>query len=182
MVDASCGTHDDRKLRSGCNLHIGAGYGSFLSRSKKQTMTADSSAVAQFIATHLVTKDIMLVRARLGEMGHTQLEPAALCKNNLSTIEIVNNDSNSNKTKDIETRFNLIREQVLKMIIELQHLAANEMTTMTTDIITKALDPQPFTHLRTKLIRTLERWLYVIDSATQGVYRFITVGKMSVTF
>ena len=83
----------------------------------------------------------MWARALLGEMGHPQLEPTILGENNMSTIAMINNDSNSNKTKHIEIRFNLIREQVLKMIIELQHLSTKEMTS---DILTKALDPKPF--------------------------------------
>ena len=55
-VDASFGTHDDRKSHSGCTLHIGVGSGAFLSRSKKQTVAADSFTVAEFMATHLVAK------------------------------------------------------------------------------------------------------------------------------
>ena len=112
-VNASYGTHDDRKSHSGCTLHIGVGSGAFLPRSKKQTVTADSSTVAEFIATHLVAKKIMWARALLSEMGHVQLEPTILGEDNMSTMAMINNDSNSNKTKHIEIRFNLIREQVL---------------------------------------------------------------------
>ena len=65
-VDASYGTHNDHKSHSGCTLHIGVGSGTFLSRSKKQTVTADSSTVAVFFATHLVAKEIMWARALLG--------------------------------------------------------------------------------------------------------------------
>ena len=151
-VDASYGTHDDRKSHSGCTLHIGVNSGAFLSRSEKLTVTADSSTVAEFIATHLVAKEIMWARALLGEMGYPQLEPTILGEDNMSTIAMINNDSNSNKTKHIEIRFNLVREQVLKMIIELQHLSTKEMTS---DILTKALDPKPFSHLRTKLLGML---------------------------
>ena len=77
---------------------------------KKQTVTADSSTVAEFITTHLVAKEIMWANALLGEMGHPQLEPTILDEDNMSTIAMIN--SNSNKTKHIEIRFNLIREQV----------------------------------------------------------------------
>ena len=112
-------------------------------------MTADSSTVAEFIAMRLVAKEIMWARALLGEMGHVQLEPTILEEDNMSTIVMINNDSNSNKTKHIEIRFNLIREQVLKLIIHLQHLATKEMTS---DILTKALGPKPFCYLRTKLL------------------------------
>ena len=46
-VDAFYGPHDDRKSHSGCTLHIGEGSGAFLSLSKKQTRTANSSTVAE---------------------------------------------------------------------------------------------------------------------------------------
>ena len=58
-VNPSCGTHDDHKSHSGCSLHIGAGSGTFLSRSKKQIVTVDSSSVAEFIATHLATQEVI---------------------------------------------------------------------------------------------------------------------------
>ena len=74
-VDASYETHDDRKSHSGCNFHIGEGSGAFMSRSKKQTVTADSSTVAEFIATHLAAKEIMWARLLLGEMGIPQMGP-----------------------------------------------------------------------------------------------------------
>ena len=35
-VDASYGTHKDRKSHSGCTLHIGTGSGAFMSRSKNK--------------------------------------------------------------------------------------------------------------------------------------------------
>ena len=67
----------------------------------------------------------------------------------MATIAMINNDSNSNKTKHIEIRFNLIRGQVLKLIIQLPHLATKEMTS---DILIKALNPKTFCCLRTKLL------------------------------
>lgn len=91
----------------------------------------------------------MWARSLLGEMGHTQREPTILGEDNMSTIAMINNDSNSQKTKHIEIRFNLIREQVQRLIIQLEHLASTEMTS---DILTKALDPKPFIYLRTKLL------------------------------
>ena len=60
-------------------------------------MTADSSTVAEFIATYFVAKEIMSPRAILGEMGHLQLEPTTLGEDNMSTIAMINNDSNSVK-------------------------------------------------------------------------------------
>ena len=81
-VDVSYVSHEDRKSHTGCTLHLGKGSGAFLSRSKKQTVTADSSTVAEFIGTHLVTKEIMWARSLLGEMGYPQIAPTILYENN----------------------------------------------------------------------------------------------------
>ena len=123
--------------------------GGFLSRSKKQTVTADSSTVAEFIATHLVCKEVMWARELLSELGYPQLEPTILGEDNMSTIAMINNDCNGQKTKHIEIRFNLIREQVKLLKIVLQHLPTQDMIS---DILTKPLDPKPFLHLRAKLL------------------------------
>ena len=148
-VDASYGNHDDRKSHSACTLHIGRDSGAFISRSKKQTVTADSSTVAEFIAAHLATKEIMWARSLLAELGHPQLEPTILYEDNMSTIHMINNDCNSQKTKHIDIRYNLVREQVQKRHLTMLHLSTKEMTS---DILTKALGPTPFMHLRTKLL------------------------------
>ena len=55
------------------------------------------------------SKGIMWARALLGEMGHTQLKPTILGEDNMSTITMINNDSNSFKIKHIEIRFNTCR-------------------------------------------------------------------------
>ena len=116
---------------------------------KSMIVTADSSTVAEFIATHLASKEIMWARAILEEMGYGQDQPTVLGEDNMSTIAMINNDSNGQKTKHIAIRFNLIREQVRGLAIQLQHLPTKEMTS---DILTKALDPKPFAHLRRKLL------------------------------
>ena len=159
-VDASYGTHDVRKSHSGCTLHIGMGSGAFLFRSKKQTVTADSSTVAEFIATHLAAKEVMWARSILGEMAYSQLEPTVLGEDNMSTIAMINNDCNGQKTKHIEIRFDLIREHVQKLIIQLQHAIT---TGMISDILTEPLEPKPFLCLRTKLLGML------IKATSRGV-------------
>ena len=58
-VDASYACHDDSKSHTGCTLHIGRTSGSIITVSKKQSVTADSSTIAEFVATHVVCKEIM---------------------------------------------------------------------------------------------------------------------------
>ena len=148
-VDASYGNHDDSKSHSGCTLHIGRNSGSFLTRSKKQTITADSSTVAEFIAAHLATKEIMWARAMLAELGYPQLNPTILYEDNMSTIAMIKNDCNSQKTKHLAIKYNLVREQVQLKHSRMTHLPTKDTTS---DMLTKALVPTPFLNLRTKLL------------------------------
>ena len=148
-VDASYGNHEDQKSHSGCTLHIGRTSGAFLSRSKKQSVTADSSTVAELIAAHLATKEIMWARSLLAELGYPQLNPTILYEDNMSTIHIINNDCNSQKTKHVDIRYNVVREQVQKRKITMEHLPTKDMTS---DMLTKALSPTPYLHLRRKLL------------------------------
>ena len=61
----------------------------------------------------------------------------------------INNDCNTQKTKHIDIRYNLVREQVQKNNLSMIHLSTKDMTS---DILTKALAPSPFIHLRKKLL------------------------------
>eukprot|EP01031_Cornospumella_fuschlensis_P031801 gene31801-38441_t len=148
-VDASYGNHTDRKSHTGVTLHIGRTSGSFLSRSKKQTITADSSTVAEFVATHVAAKEIMWVRSLLSELGYPQVGPTILFEDNKSTIHMINNDSHTQKTKHVDIRYHLIREQIQNQVISMEHLSTREMTS---DMLTKALPPAPYLHLRPQLL------------------------------
>ena len=52
----------------------------------------------------------MWAREFLSELGYPQLESTVLGEDNMSTIAMINNDCNGQKTTHIEIRFNLIRE------------------------------------------------------------------------
>ena len=148
-VDAAYANHIDRKSHTGVTLHIGRNSGSFKSLSKKQTITADSSTVAEFIGTHIAAKEIMWTRAFLKEVGHPQLSPTILFEDNMSTIVMIEKPGNGQKTKHIDVRYNFIREQVLNKVIVMKHLGTKDMTA---DALTKGLSKVPFQHLRPKLM------------------------------
>ena len=77
----------------------------------------------------------MWARSLLAEMGYPQINPTILFEDNMSTIHIINNDCNSQKTKNIDIRYNLVREQVQKHQVTMQHLGTKDMTS---DTLTKA--------------------------------------------
>ena len=77
-VDASYATHEDSKSHTGCTLHIGKESGAVIAISKKQKITSDSSTIAEFIATHLVAKEIIWSRSLLKSLGYPQNQPTIL--------------------------------------------------------------------------------------------------------
>ena len=152
-VDASYASHNDLKSHSGCTLHIGKNSASFLTLTKKQTVLADSSTVAEYIATHLAAKQIMWTRNFLFELGFEQETATILFEDNMSTIAIIGKNGNGNKTKHIQLRFNFIREQVKDKTITMKYLPTTDMIS---DILTKPLGPTAFLYLRSKLLGSEE--------------------------
>jgi hypothetical protein len=148
-VDASYGTHDDRKSHTALTLHLGQASGSWLTKSKKQTVTADSSTVAEYIAAHSAAKEIQWARNMLAELGFPQTEPTILLEDNLSTIHMIKNDSHTAKTKHLDIRYNYLRECERNKQLTMVHCPTKEMTS---DIATKATPPVTFLHLRPKLL------------------------------
>ena len=99
----------------------------------------------------------MWARSLLEVMSYPQSDPTVLGEDNISTIAMINNDCNGQKTKHIAMRFNIIHKQVQKSQVQLQYLSTKEMTS---DILTKVLDPKPFEYLRTKLLGMMVRAIY----------------------
>ena len=148
-VDASYATHEDSKSHTGLKLNIGKDSGAVIAISKKQKITSDSSIIAEFIATHLVAKEIIWCRGLLKSLTFPQKQPTILFEDNKSTISMINNKCNGKRTKHIDVRYNMIRELCAKMVIIMTYLASKDMTS---DTLTKALAPAPFIHLRRKIM------------------------------
>ena len=91
----------------------------------------------------------MWARTLLAELGYPQINPTILYEDNMSTIAMINNECNSQKTKHIDIRYNVVREQVQNHQIAMVHLGTKDMTS---DILTKAVGPTTFIHLRRKLL------------------------------
>jgi len=148
-TDAAYACHQDLKSHTGCTLHIGRTSASVLTLTKKQSITADSSTVAEYIAAHLAAKQIMWARNFLAELGFPQQGPTVLFEDNKSTIHLINNNGNGSKTKHIDLRYNFIREQVKLNNITIEYLQTEDMTS---DMLTKVTGPSTFLHLRPMLM------------------------------
>ncbi len=76
----------------------------------------------------------MWARSLLAEIAYPQLEPTIIYEDNMSTNAMVNIDGISQKTKLIDIRYNLTREQVKNKVIKMEHLQTKDVTS---DILTK---------------------------------------------
>ena len=148
-VDVSYATHADMKSHTGMTLHIGNHSGACLAQSKKQTIIADSSTVAELIGTHTISKEILWARRFLASIGYEQKQPTVLYEDNMSTISMIKNKSNGKRTKHVELRYTIIRDHITNKLIAVEWMPTADMTA---DILTKSLAPAPFVHLRGKLL------------------------------
>ena len=53
--------------------------------------------MAEFIATHLASKEVMWARTLLSEMGNDQKAPTVLGEDNMSLIAMIQNDCNGRR-------------------------------------------------------------------------------------
>jgi hypothetical protein len=138
--DAAFLTHRDSKSHSGINFTLGRNTGTFHARSQKQKMVTLSSTEAEVYAAIECTKDIILFREILKELGHPQKEPTTLYMDNKSAI-ILGQDMTGEhkKARHFMARLRFLIEQVQNSVIKLEHM---EGTTLPADVLSK---PKPRT-------------------------------------
>jgi hypothetical protein len=134
FVDASYNCYTDSKFHIRISLHLGEDSGAFLALSKKQSITADSSTVAEYIASHFACQKILWAQNVLIELG---FQPKIILhQDNTSTINLLQHYGNSGHAKHIALHHNMIRENIRANNIQIVYTPTNAMTA---DIFTKPL-------------------------------------------
>jgi hypothetical protein len=151
-VDASYNCYTDSKSHTGVSLHLGQHSRAFLSLSKKQTIVADSSTVAEFVATHSACQKILWAQNLLQELGFPLAIPTTLYQDNQSTIRLIMHKGSSGRTKHIALRFNMIRDCVKNNQIGIEYLCSENMTA---DTLTKPLGSLLFPAHQARLLNTI---------------------------
>jgi len=139
FVDASYACYLDSKSHTGICLALGSDSGAFLALSKKQTITADSTTVAEFVATHTGCQRILWSKNVLSEMGFNPT--IFLHEDNTSTIHLLKHSRNSGRIKHIALRYNMIREAIKMNNIQVVYTPSEDMVA---DIFTKPLGMRLF--------------------------------------
>ena len=148
-ADASYNVHKDSKSHTGFLICLGDYSAPLLYGSKKQSIIADSSTIAELISAHSVTKELQWCMNMITELGFHLSSTPTLHQDNQSTMKIFNQRGNAGKTKHIHLRYNIVRELCANGTINIKYCPTTEMVA---DILTKALGPKAFLHLRPSLM------------------------------
>ena len=123
--------------------------GCFFALSKRQSIIADSSTVAEYIATHTCIQKLLWAKNVLTELGvptsiKLDVPPSVvLHQDNTSAINLLKHSGNTGRTKHIDLRYNMIRETIVRHNVQVVYTPTKDMTA---DILTKPLGPNLFSH------------------------------------
>ena len=124
----------DRKSTTGGCQYLGDRLISW--QCKKQTVLATSSTEAEYVAAANCCSQVLWIQNQLLDYGYNFLN-TMINIDNSSTICIVENPVEHNKTKHIEVRFHFIRECNEKGLIKVVKIHTDQNVS---DLLTKGFD------------------------------------------
>lgn len=133
--DADGMSTEGRKAVSGYILRF---FGTISWSSKRQEITALSTAEAEYVALVHAGKEVIWVNSMLCELFCFKPLPIDLYCDNMSAIVITKSEGYSPRTKHIDIRYHWTREQVQNGILNVTFVGTDDQLA---DILTKALVP-----------------------------------------
>ena len=137
---------DTGRSTSGYLLTIGGGAVSWSSR--LQSLVAQSTTEAEYIAAVDAGREAVWMRNLLTELGYTLDGPSVLNMDNQSAISVAKNPEHHGRMKHLDLRFFWLRDQVKAGLLA-PHFVGTE--NMPADILTKALDVARVVRSRTSM-------------------------------
>jgi hypothetical protein len=125
---------DDRLSVSGYAVMLCGGAISWAAR--RQTVIADSTVNAEYIAIAEATKDIMWWRPLLKQLGYDTSAPTVLLNDNQGSIFLACNGDNGTRSKAIDVKYHLIRQELRDRTIDISYVATQHNVA---DLLTKGL-------------------------------------------
>jgi hypothetical protein len=119
--------------------------------SKKQPCVATSTTHSEYIACYAVATEVIWLRRLLASIGILQTKPTTIFTDSQSAMRLTVNPEFHSRTKHVNVKFHFLREQVVLRTIDIQYLPTQQQIA---DIMTKALTPDQFRHLRDLLTLT----------------------------
>lgn len=133
--------------------------GSVIAASRRQDCVTGSSTHAEVVAASSNSNDVVWTRGYLEEIGLPQLEPTPFMVDAQNVITLAHNLISSKQTRHITRRELIVRERDTDGTLEVRKVHTSENLA---DMLTKALDREPFTVLRRSLLNLLVRAATVV--------------------
>jgi hypothetical protein len=140
------GNEDNRKSTSGYVNYIGNTPVSW--RSKLQSVVAQSTAEAEYIAINNVARDVIWLRRLLSELQLLYDGPTTIYSDNQSAIAISKGDDIGERSKHIDIKYHYVKDLITNNDINIEYCPTKLQIA---DIMTKALGRPQFEYLRTLL-------------------------------
>jgi hypothetical protein len=146
-VNATLEGFSDADWASQSHRHSISGYAFFMGKgavtwsSKKQAIVALSSTEAEYIAQTHAAKELIWLRAFLGELTIPFSEPTTLHCDNQGAIALSKDNKFHARTKHIDIRYHFIREAVENKKIHMHYVPTDDNVA---DIFTKPLAKPKF--------------------------------------
>ena len=110
-------------------------------KSKLQTIIAQSTTEAEYIAINIAAKEAVYIKSLLKELGHYKQNKLPLYTDNNGALLLAKNPIFHERTKHIAVKYHYIRDLINKGIIDLIYISTKEQKA---DGFTKALDKIKF--------------------------------------
>jgi hypothetical protein len=117
-------------------------------KSKKQATISRSSTEAEYRALASTVCEIQWLAYLLADLQVSSISPAVLYCDSQSARHIAANATFQERTKHIDIDCHVVREKLRSKLFKLLPIPSSAQLA---DILTKPLDPQPFSYLLSKL-------------------------------
>ena len=114
-------------------------------------MVAKSSTEAELIALADSSSAIIVARRILGEIGALPAGPTTVFEDNMAAITVLRDIVYNGRTKHIDVRLKDIRDQVRKLVVELQYIDTKDQLA---DLFTKGLPREGHDRLTRRIVNS----------------------------
>jgi hypothetical protein len=136
-------SREDRKSHSG--LYCFVNGGAIMWSCRKQSVTALSSAEAEYVALSETSKEVLWLRRIAEHFEIKSTGPTRVLTDSQSAMAMVENDRFSHRTKHIDTKFHFVKSLVEEKVIKLEY---EPTASNVADLLTKPLGGNKIAQLR----------------------------------
>jgi hypothetical protein len=140
-------THsEDLRGHTGVMVKLGSGF--IHGESKRQSITAMSSAESELIALNSASNAVLWLRRLMSELGFKQAQPTIVRQDNTSAMSIAESGCTA-RTRHIALRYFRVSELIKAGEIQIEYERTDKLVA---DVLTKALSDPSFSMHRKELL------------------------------